>query len=70
MPDWLKRKLTSRKFWAAMIVTIWWLIEGSLSGTWGALGWQIVAVVLGYIAGEGIRDALLAYWRGTNGKDT
>ena len=64
MPDWLKRKLTSRKFWAAMIVTVWWLVEGSMSGAWAALGWKIVAVVLGYIAGEGIRDALLAYWRG------
>lgn len=68
MPNWLKEKLYSRKFWAAMIVTVWWLIEGSLSGTWAALGWKIVAVVLGYIAGEGIRDALLAYWQGTSQK--
>ena len=66
MPDWLKRKLTSRKFWAAMIVTVWWLVEGAINGTWNALGWKIVAVVLGYIAGEGARDVLLAYWQAHN----
>ena len=68
MPDWLKRKLTSRKFWAAMIAMVWWLIEGAVTGTYNALGWQVVAVVLAYIAGEAVRDALLAYWRGPSEK--
>lgn len=64
MPAWLKQKLTSRKFWAAMIAAVWWLIEGSLNGTMAEIGWQVVTVILGYITAEGARDALIAYWRG------
>ena len=64
MPGFLVRKLTSRKFWAALIAMLWWLIEGAVTGTYDALGWQVVSVILAYIAGEGTRDALLAYWRG------
>lgn len=60
------QKLTSRKFWAAMLVTVWWLVEGSLSGALAEIGWKIVAVVLGYIVSEGARDLLIAYWRARN----
>jgi len=57
-------KLTSRKFWAVMLVTVWWLVEGTLNGTIAEIGWKIVAVVLGYLLAEGSRDILLAYFRG------
>jgi hypothetical protein len=58
------RRLTSRKFLVALFVIVWWLIEGTLTGSFADIGWQIVAVALGYILGESARDALLAYWRG------
>jgi hypothetical protein len=64
MPDWLVKKLTSRKFIAAGVTIAWWLIEGAVSGSYDAIGWEIVGIVTAYIAGEGARDALIAYWKG------
>lgn len=61
------RKLTSRKFWAAMLATIWWLVEGTLNQTMAQVGWKIVAVILGYLVTEGARDILIAYWRNHQG---
>jgi hypothetical protein len=52
----IKRKLTSRKFWAMFIVTLWWLVEGTVNGIWQELGWKIVAVVSSYILGEAAVD--------------
>jgi len=52
----IKRKLTSRKFWAMLIVTLWWMIEGTVSGMWQELGWKVVAVVSSYILGEAAVD--------------
>lgn len=63
----LKAKLTSRKFLAVLLVTLWWLIEGTLNGSWGELGWKIVALVLGYLGVEGAVD-LIAYFRGSEGE--
>ncbi len=59
----IREKLTSRKFLAVLICTLWWLIEGTVNGMWAELGWKIVAVVLGYLGVEGARDLLLAYFR-------
>lgn len=59
----LKAKLTSRKFLAVLLVTLWWLIEGTLNGGWGELGWKIVALVLGYLGVEGAVD-LISFFRG------
>lgn len=63
----IKRKLTSRKFLAVVLVSVWWLVEGTISGVWGELGWKIVALVLGYLAAEGAKD-LLAYFRSSGGE--
>jgi hypothetical protein len=52
----IKRKLTSRKFWAMFIVTLWWLVEGTVNSMWQELGWKIVAVVTSYILGEAAVD--------------
>jgi len=61
-------KLLSRKFWAVMIATLWWLVEGTLNGTFAEIGWKVVAVILGYLVAEGSRDILIAYYRGKEGK--
>ena len=61
-------KLTSRKFWAVMLATLWWLVEGTLNGTMAEVGWKIVAIILGYLVAEGGRDLLLAYFRGKEEK--
>jgi len=58
----LLRKLSSRKFLTVLIVTLWWLIGGSLNGGWEELGWKIVALVLGYVGVEGAVD-LIAFFR-------
>jgi len=50
----LKRKLTSRKFWAVMVATVWW-------------GWKIVALILGYLVAEGGAD-LVKFFRSQNGE--
>jgi hypothetical protein len=52
----IKKKLTSRKFWAMFIVTLWWLVEGTVNSMWQELGWKIVAVVTSYILGEAAVD--------------
>ena len=62
----IKEKLMSRKFWAVMVATVWWLVCGTLSGTWQELGWKIVALVLGYLVAEGGAD-LVKFFR-SNGQ--
>lgn len=57
------QKLLSRKFWAAMLAALWWLISGTLTDTMAEVGWKVVAVILGYLVSEGARDVLIAYWR-------
>lgn len=56
-----KRKLTSRKFWAAVIAVIMSLmtilkVDGQLQSQIQALGWGIAALIA-YIIGEGLVDA-------------
>ena len=58
----IKEKLMSRKFWAVMMATIWWLVCGTLGGAWEELGWKIVALVLGYLVAEGGAD-LVKFFR-------
>lgn len=58
--DWI-RKLTSRKFWAAImavaisLMTIF-KIDGEMQAQIQALGWGIAALIA-YILGEGLVDA-------------
>jgi len=63
----LKRKLTSRKFWAMMVATVWWLVCGTIGGAWEELGWKIVALILGYLVAEGGAD-LVKFFRSQNGE--
>ena len=58
----IKEKLMSRKFWAVLVTTVWWLVCGTLQGTWQELGWKIVALVLGYLVAEGGTD-LVKFFR-------
>lgn len=58
--DW-KRKLTSRKFWAAIIAVAMSLmtilkVDGAVQTQVQALGWGIAALIA-YILGEGLVDA-------------
>lgn len=58
--DW-KRKLTSRKFWAAIMAVVMSLmtmlrIDGEIQTQVQALGWGIAALIA-YIFGEGLIDA-------------
>jgi len=62
----VKEKLMSRKFWAVMVATVWWLVCGTLGGAWEELGWKIVALILGYLVAEGGAD-LVKFFR-SNGK--
>jgi len=62
----IKEKLMSRKFWAVMVATVWWLVCGTLGGAWEELGWKIVALILGYLVAEGGAD-LVKFFR-SNGK--
>jgi hypothetical protein len=39
-----------------LIVTLWWLVEGTVNSMWQELGWKIVAVVTSYILGEAAVD--------------
>lgn len=60
MIDW-KRKLTSRKFWAAMIavamsVMAMLKVDTMVQEQVQALGWGIAALIA-YILGEGLVDA-------------
>ena len=59
--DKIKEKLMSRKFWAVMIATLWWLVSGTLNGGWEELGWKVVALILGYVAAEGGADLIKFY---------
>jgi len=63
----LERKLTSRKFWAVMVATVWWLVCGTIGGAWEELGWKIVALILGYLVAEGGAD-LVKFFRSQNGE--
>ena len=58
----VKEKLMSRKFWAVMVATVWWLVCGTLGGAWEELGWKIVALILGYLVAEGGAD-LVRFFR-------
>jgi len=62
----VKEKLMSRKFWAVMVATVWWLVCGTLGGAWEELGWKIVALILGYLVAEGGAD-LVKFFR-SNGQ--
>ena len=62
----IKEKLMSRKFWAVMVATVWWLVCGTLGGAWEELGWKIVALILGYLVVEGGAD-LVKFFR-SNGQ--
>jgi len=50
----LLKRLTSRKFLAAAIAALWYLIAGTFGEPVEAMGWKVVAVVLGYIVVEGL----------------
>lgn len=58
--DW-KRKLTSRKFWAAVIAVVMSIlamfrVEAAEQAQVEALGWGVAALIA-YIIGEGFVDA-------------
>ena len=66
MPTGLWQRLKSRKFIAALIAMLWYLISGTLNGNLASMGWTVIAIVLGYLVSEGAKDALIAYWNGKN----
>ena len=64
----IKEKLMSRKFWAVMVATVWWLVCGTLGGAWEELGWKIVALILGYLVAEGGADLVKFFRSETKGE--
>ena len=65
----LLKRLTSRKFLAAAIAALWYLIAGTFGEPVEAVGWKVVAVVLGYIVVEGGKDLIVAYWTNQRGSE-
>ena len=61
-------RLKSRKFIAAMVAALWYLVSGTLNGTLEQMGWTVIAIVLGYVVTEGSKDALVAYFKAKNGE--
>jgi len=57
MKEFLKRKLTSRKFWVAVASAVFIILsEGLGFNVDSELYWKIVALALGYIFGEAAVD--------------
>ena len=57
MSDFLKQKLTSRKFWVAVATALFIVLnEGLGFNIDSELYWKLVALALGYIFGEAAVD--------------
>jgi hypothetical protein len=57
MKEFLKQKLTSRKFWVALASAVFIILsEGLGFNVDSELYWKIVALALGYIFGEAAAD--------------
>jgi len=67
--DSILKRLLSPRFIAAEVAALWYLVAGTFSEPVEAMGWKVVAIILGYIVVEGGRDLIIAYWTNQKGSE-